>query len=227
VSGVLYQATTTIIEGHALGLINPQIQQQFEALVTTPMDSDAFVAGRVVGGVLGGAIGLAESVWGAGVITGGAAGGAATCLETLGGGCAAGLAIAGVGATATVAGIATAGNGINAAVDQLNILYAKGGGRYRDLSVDPTEERHHMPADSISPLSRDDGPAIRMKRTDHRQTASWGNSLAARAWRALQRLLIQQGRWDDAVQMDIDDVRGKFGSQYDQNILDMIDSLDD
>lgn len=33
-------------------------------------------------------------------------------------------------------------------------------------------EVHHMPADSTSNLERGDGPAIKMEKEDHRQTAS-------------------------------------------------------
>lgn len=99
------------------------------------------------------------------------------------------------------------------------------GGRYKDLLPANGSEIHHMPADSISPLSTRDGPAIRMDPADHRLTASWGNSRLAQAYRAAQKGLIDLGRFDDAIQMDIDDVVGKFGNKYDTHILQMIDSL--
>jgi RHS repeat-associated protein len=127
-SGVLYQTATTLVEGNSLGLINPEAQQQFEALATAPMDSDAFVAGRVVGGIIGGAVGLAEAVAGGGMVVGGITGGAASCIPTLGGGCAVGLAVVGAGAAVTVAGVSTAGNGVVAAVDNLNVLFSKSRG---------------------------------------------------------------------------------------------------
>jgi hypothetical protein len=82
-----------------------------------------------------------------------------------------------------------------------------------------------MPANSVSPLSTGDGPAIQMERLDHYQTASWGRSAAAQAYRATQKALIEQGRFDDAIQMDIEDVTGKFGGKYDSAMLQMIDSL--
>lgn len=83
-----------------------------------------------------------------------------------------------------------------------------------------------MPADSVSPLSRGRGPAIQMEKADHMITASWGSSSRAKSYRAQQRALIDQGRFDDAVQMDIDDVTSKFGIKYDSAILDMIGSLE-
>jgi len=82
-----------------------------------------------------------------------------------------------------------------------------------------------MPADSISPLARADGPAIEMDRIDHYQTASWGRSTAAQEYRTAQQDLINQGCFDDAVQMDINDVTGKFPGKYDDAILGMIDYL--
>jgi filamentous hemagglutinin len=42
-----------------------------------------------------------------------------------------------------------------------------------------------------------------MSTADHAQTASFGGSRAARAYRRQQQQLIQQGRFMDAVQMDI------------------------
>ena len=65
-----------------------------------------------------------------------------------------------------------------------------------------------------------------MSKADHMKTASWGRSKAAKAYRARQESLIRQGRRDDAIQMDIDDIQSKFGSKYDEGILQMIDSLD-
>lgn len=45
-------------------------------------------------------------------------------------------------------------------------------------------------------------------------------------WRADQRALIDAGRWDKAMKMDIDECRRKFGSKYDTHIADMISSLE-
>ncbi|MFI3253575.1 MAG: hypothetical protein R3Y63_04435 [Eubacteriales bacterium] len=89
-----------------------------------------------------------------------------------------------------------------------------------------TQEVHHMPADSISELSRGDGPAIVMEKADHRQTASCGNSLEAREYREQQAELIKEGKFREAVQMDIDDIREKFGDKYDSEIADMEKYLD-
>ncbi|MFJ3164386.1 RHS repeat-associated core domain-containing protein [Streptomyces kanasensis] len=69
------------------------------------------------------------------------------------------------------------------------------------------------------------GPAIRMEYDDHRAMTSTGSSNKSIRWRAKQRALIDAGRWDKAMMMDIDEVRKKFGTKYDQHIKDMIDSL--
>ncbi|MFZ0552326.1 MAG: hypothetical protein WAU49_20375 [Steroidobacteraceae bacterium] len=57
-----------------------------------------------------------------------------------------------------------------------------------------------------------------MSKGDHQATASWGNSKEAQAYRAQQAALIQKGEFKAAQQMDIDDLRANFGSQYDEGI---------
>jgi len=58
---------------------------------------------------------------------------------------------------------------------------------------------------------------------DHRETASWGSSREAQAYRAEQRALIEQGRFEEAQQMDIKDAQSKFGDKYDEGIKQMQD----
>ncbi|MEQ4205797.1 DNRLRE domain-containing protein [Actinopolymorpha sp. B9G3] len=99
------------------------------------------------------------------------------------------------------------------------------GGRYGELTTGNGIEVHHMPANSVTGLSRAEGPAIQMDRPDHYQTASWGRSKAAQAYRAEQKALVDAGRFDDAIQMDIDDITSKFPGKYDQAILEMIEGL--
>lgn len=109
----------------------------------------------------------------------------------------------------------------------------KRGGSYKDLkdagfgeNSEPPQEVHHMPADSASDLPRDDGPAITMDKEDHRETASCGNSKEAQEYRAKQKELIEQGKFREALQMDIDDIHEKFGDKYDDAIKDMLDYVD-
>ena len=105
----------------------------------------------------------------------------------------------------------------------------KEGGSYSEVkkySDGQTHEVHHMPADSASPLDRMDGPAIKMEKEDHRQTASCGSSLEAREYQAEQREKIQNGDFRGALQMDIDDIREKFGDKYDAAIDQMLEYVD-
>ncbi len=103
------------------------------------------------------------------------------------------------------------------------------GGRHRSTKG-PTKdglESHHMPADSINGLpTSDEGPAIQMEPEDHARTASNGKMPGSDLHRARQQKLIKQGRFGEAIQMDIDDIRLKFGSKYDRAIKEMIDGLD-
>lgn len=104
------------------------------------------------------------------------------------------------------------------------VYVEKIGGSYKEVkehSSGETHEVHHMPSDDASFLERYDGPSIKMEKFDHRITASYGNSHEARAYREEQRSLIDEGKFREAQQMDIDDIREKFGDKYDDAILEM------
>ena len=103
------------------------------------------------------------------------------------------------------------------------------GGSYADVkknSNGETHEVHHMPADSASNLERAEGPAIKMEKDDHRQTASCGSSREAREYQAAQKELIDNGKFREALQLDIDDIRDKFGDKYDGAISEMLKYVD-
>ena len=105
----------------------------------------------------------------------------------------------------------------------------KEGGSYKEVFVEGEGDKyeiHHMPADCASPLDRDDGPAIRMEKADHRKTASCGSNQEARAYQSAQRELIAQGKFREALQMDIDDIREKFGNKYEKAISEMLAYVD-
>ncbi len=91
------------------------------------------------------------------------------------------------------------------------------GGRYGDLIKENHEgkEIHHIPADSASPLEKNDGPAIVMDEADHRKTASCGNSKEACEYREKQKELIEKGKFEQAMRMDYKDLHDKFGNKYD------------
>ena len=84
-------------------------------------------------------------------------------------------------------------------------------------------EAHHMPANSVSPLSTGKGPACSICKADHAETASYGSTREARAYREEQRKLIEQGKFREAQEMDIRDLQSKFGSKYDEAIQQMRD----
>ena len=100
------------------------------------------------------------------------------------------------------------------------------GGRWYDI---PTQggEVHHMPAQDANPyLSSGKGPSIRMEKADHQLTNSWGRRNAAASWRADQAALIAQGKFTEALAMDIADVRAKFGAKYERGIQQMLDYVE-
>ncbi|HMV54817.1 MAG TPA: RHS repeat-associated core domain-containing protein [Rhodocyclaceae bacterium] len=66
------------------------------------------------------------------------------------------------------------------------------------------------------------GPAYPMQTADHRAMSSTGSSKNAQAWRARQNALIQQGRWDRAILMDIQDSKMRYGNKYSADMKRMV-----
>jgi hypothetical protein len=95
-------------------------------------------------------------------------------------------------------------------------LPTRAGGRYSTVFEKNNlggEVNHIPPFDAyrkLIPLSRREGPSIWMTEADHQNTSSWGASDEAVRYRDNQRELIRQGRFMEAVQMDINDIRTKF-----------------
>ena len=101
-----------------------------------------------------------------------------------------------------------------------------GCGAYKDVRA-AGREAHHMPAKSVSHLGEREGPAISMTPEDHRLTASWGNSKAAQDYRKEQQRLVDEGRFREAQQQDIDDMRKIASDKYDREISQMIAYTDE
>ena len=87
-------------------------------------------------------------------------------------------------------------------------------------------EVHHMPADSCTELTKGEGPAIKMEVNDHVETASHDSWNEAKEYRAIQKEMIDNGQFDKAIQMDIDDIHEKFDSKYDEAIEQMLSYYD-
>ncbi len=110
------------------------------------------------------------------------------------------------------------------------IIEAQLGGSYSSIKDAMGGERHHCFAanayekttvnkyDStrkvIGTVTYYSGPCILMTKADHQKTASWGSSTAAAAYRAKQLELVKAGKYLAAMQMDVDDIRAKFGTKY-------------
>lgn len=105
---------------------------------------------------------------------------------------------------------------------------AKDGGLFKRLVADFCD-RHHMPSRYSYgglPYNADCGPSIRMEPVDHQSTASHPNQSGSQEYRNTQQQLLSEGRVRDAMQMDIDDIRGKFGAKYDTAINQMLEAWD-
>ena len=65
-----------------------------------------------------------------------------------------------------------------------------------------------MPAASVSPLARSQGPAIQMAPEDHALTMSHGyQGNAGKAHRAQTKVMLNSGKWRSAMALKIRDVR--------------------
>ena len=84
---------------------------------------------------------------------------------------------------------------------------------------------HHTPAAKVTPYEYRKAPSVWMETADHQKTASWGRSKPAHAYRSKQDALINSGKLREAIQMDIDDIRSRFGNKYDANIKQMLESF--
>jgi hypothetical protein len=92
------------------------------------------------------------------------------------------------------------------------------GGSYYDVRSKATAagaggEVHHIPSfkafNGDCALTHGKGPAIWMTVTDHRQTGSWGSSNDAIKYRDAQKQLIKQGKFKEAMDKDLADIRDK------------------
>lgn len=99
--------------------------------------------------------------------------------------------------------------------------YNFAGGSYSSLSA-YEGQRHHIPSNSVNGLSTNAGPCIRMLTEDHKKTASYGSSASAKEFRAEEAALIEAGKFAEAMQMGIDDIRSLFGTKYNDAIAEMI-----
>lgn len=95
-----------------------------------------------------------------------------------------------------------------------------------------TYEINHIPAKNsweqlhlANTLAMKDGPAIRMDYNDHRDFISTGSGPDSVRWRAAQAKLISQGKFDEAMKMDIDEIRAIHGAKYDAAIKQMVDDM--
>jgi hypothetical protein len=87
-------------------------------------------------------------------------------------------------------------------------------------------EFNHIPPDSVNGLRRGEGPGIAMLKEHHIRTASHGRMRGSKAYREIQRGLIQEGKFREAIEMDIRNIRAEFGNQYDEAIEEMLRYID-
>lgn len=95
------------------------------------------------------------------------------------------------------------------------------GGKYGTMKA-YDGERHHMPSKSVSPLTNYSGPAIRMIKSEHAETASYKNSSSAKKFRAKEKAKIKAGKFLEAQRLGIMDVQNKFGAKYNAAINSMV-----
>jgi hypothetical protein len=103
------------------------------------------------------------------------------------------------------------------------VIEAKLGGTYGQVRANTVGGQvHHMPADSVNGLPTPKGPAIWMYTYDHEKTASYGGRKNSDNYRKQQQELINQGKFLDAIKIDIQDVQKQFPGLYDISIMQML-----
>ncbi|MBF9070398.1 RHS repeat-associated core domain-containing protein [Streptacidiphilus fuscans] len=104
---------------------------------------------------------------------------------------------------------------------------------WSDGSNSTRYEINHVPAKATykslgmagGDLNMGYGPAIRMEYQHHRDFISTGSGPGPDRWRAAQSSLIRQGKFDEAMKMDIDEIRRVHGTKYDAAIKEMRESI--
>jgi len=102
----------------------------------------------------------------------------------------------------------------------------KQGGSYgelRKVHKGSGKESHHMPSDFSSPLPKNDGPAIMMEKVDHSITKTWGRGQLQDTYRQMQKDMLENGQWRQALSKDVWDVKNKFGTKYNEGLHEMLE----
>ena len=105
------------------------------------------------------------------------------------------------------------------------------GGSYNSILTSMGGERHHLIAQSninattiykydsnrniIGTVTTGTAPCILMTPEDHAKTSSYKNTADAIKYRANQLALIKQGKYLQALENDILDIRRQVGTKYD------------
>ena len=108
-----------------------------------------------------------------------------------------------------------------------SIMRTTNGGSYGELRKETVGNKnveiHHMPANSVSYLTRWTGPCIILEKEDHKLTASYRCRKGAKEYRKQQKMLIDEGKFLDAEIMDINDILKKTGAKYVKALLHKLD----
>jgi hypothetical protein len=112
---------------------------------------------------------------------------------------------------------------LNIQSPNLQITEGKWGGTYGQVRADTVGgEVHHMPADSATDISKAKGPAIWMYGHHHAKTKSNGGVVGSRSYRDRQKDLINQGKLDQAMIEDIQNVMNIAPGLYNVPIQQML-----
>ena len=103
----------------------------------------------------------------------------------------------------------------------------KSGGAHEELNFDRTiaegkkretvEQRHHIPSQAAGNKGGKGG-AITMETDDHKKTASYDSLDGSDDYRNSQKKLVDEGKFEEAFEMDVKDIQEKFGDKYNDAI---------
>ena len=66
-----------------------------------------------------------------------------------------------------------------------------------------------------------------MSQADHKNTASFGRKAGSDQYRADQKALLKQGKFQEAFDMDVEDITSQFSGKYDSSIDEAQTNLND
>jgi len=118
----------------------------------------------------------------------------------------------------------------------VDVFGLQGGGSYsKTRKTNTNGETNHIPAWNSIEIAKEldptltglptygRTPSVHMDTPDHRNMTSTGSRRQSVKWRQRQSELIKDGKFGKAMEMDIREIKRRYGSKYNEQIQEMLD----